>query len=75
MSSLTLILLIWHLTHIMYNIAYFICSSQCYFFVGITFRITGWQWSAAELQVRVDAVVRHYELMIQIHCEANQTGG
>ncbi len=40
-----------------------------------TLRIIGWQWSAAELPVRVDAVVRHYELMIQIHHGATQTGG
>lgn len=40
-----------------------------------TSRITGRQWSAAELPVRVDAVVRHDELMIRIHHEAIQTGG
>ena len=27
------------------------------FLYAFTFRITGWQWSAAELSVRVDAVV------------------
>ena len=37
--------------------------------------ITNWEWSAAELPVRVDVIVRHDELMIQIRYEATQTGG
>ena len=33
-----------------------------------TGRITGWQWSAAKLPVRVDAVVRH--LILVVSCDA-----
>jgi len=34
--------------------------------VLLTPRITGWQWSAAELPVRVDAVVR-FTFIFQAH--------
>ncbi len=35
----------------------------------LTTRLTGWQWSAAELPVRVNALVMHFYLTtLQIHC-------
>jgi len=34
-----------------------VISASYAYFADLTLRITGWQWSAAELPVRVDAVV------------------